>query len=82
MLQKVKYWIDNARWIALPQSLLPALVALTMAWNYSSNSILENNVLGESPFSWGLGILAVLGVALLHLGMNLFDDYFDYCHKG
>lgn len=62
---RVKFWLDNARHVALPQSLLPALLAVAMASN--------------SPFfsSW-LAFLAVLGGSLAHLGMNLCDDYFDF----
>jgi len=49
----------------LPQSLLPAVVATCLA--YSSPG-----------FSWWWAVLAVLGVAFGHLGINLWDDYFDY----
>ncbi|MDR1793201.1 MAG: prenyltransferase [Bacteroidales bacterium] len=63
-------WLRNARWVALPQSFLPALVAFSFAYKA------EN-----ADFSWGLGVLAIVGVLLLHLGMNLFDDFFDYKHK-
>ena len=59
------FWLNNARCIALPQSMLPAVVAIALA--YSS-----------ADFSWGLATLAVIGVAFGHLGINLFDDYFDY----
>jgi 1,4-dihydroxy-2-naphthoate octaprenyltransferase len=43
---------------------LPALTALFL-------SIHSEN------FVWWLAVLAVLGVAAGHLGLNLFDDYFD-----
>ena len=59
------FWLKNARCVALPQSMLPAWVAICLA--YSS-----------PDFSWILAILAVLGVAFGHLGINLWDDYFDY----
>ena len=61
----VRTWINNARVIALPQSLLPAILAVCLAIKIDGFNI------------W-LGILAVLGVIAGHLGMNLFDDYFDY----
>ena len=64
-MKKFIYWIQNARAYALPQSVLPALVAVFMASN-------------NENFSIGLSIVAVLGVILAHLSMNLFDDYFDY----
>ena len=61
----IRIWINNARPIALPQSLLPAILAICLAVKVNGFNI------------W-LGILAVLGVVAGHLGMNLFDDYFDY----
>lgn len=62
---RIKFWIKNARDIALPQSMLPALTALMFC-------------IGEPGFTWWLGILTVIGVGIAHLGMNLADDYFDY----
>ncbi|MDR3250311.1 MAG: prenyltransferase [Tannerella sp.] len=61
----IRFWFRNARPTALPQSLLPAVLALCMASR-------------ETGFSIYLGLSAVLGVVAGHLGMNLFDDYFDY----
>lgn len=68
-MNKIKFWIHNARKTALPQSLLPATLAVCMATTMESFSI------------W-LAILSIVGVALAHLGTNLFDDYFDYKKKG
>jgi 1,4-dihydroxy-2-naphthoate octaprenyltransferase len=62
------FWLRNARLQSLPQSQMPAVLALFLAIPYSG-------------FSLSLGILGVLGVALGHLGLNLFDDYFDYKNK-
>lgn len=70
-MNSIKYWVDNARWISFPQSLLPALVAVALAWHENS----------QEGFVWWLGLLAVVGVVLLHFGMNLADDYFDYKYK-
>ncbi|MDR3268033.1 MAG: prenyltransferase [Tannerella sp.] len=55
----------NARSKALPQSALPAFLALCMASQ-------------AEGFSVYLGLLAVVGVMAGHLSINLFDDYFDY----
>ena len=64
-MNKLGFWINNARHIALPQSILPALLAFAMA--------------GTHPdFSWWLGLIALFGIICAHLGMNLADDYFDY----
>jgi 1,4-dihydroxy-2-naphthoate octaprenyltransferase len=63
------FWIQNARPKALPQSILPAILAFCLA------SQAEN-------FSVFPGIIAIIGVVTGHLCMNLFDDYFDYKKKG
>ena len=61
----IRFWLKNARTIALPQSMLPAILAVCMASQ-------------REGFSFLLGLLAVLGVMAGHLSVNLFDDYFDY----
>ncbi|GAP71457.1 1,4-dihydroxy-2-naphthoate octaprenyltransferase [Candidatus Symbiothrix dinenymphae] len=61
--------MKNARSTSLPQSLLPAVLAVCMASQ-------------TAGFSLWLGLCALLGVVLAHLSMNLFDDYFDYKVKG
>ena len=61
----IRFWYRNARPTALPQSLLPAILALCMASGYEG-------------FSIYLGALAVFGAIMGHLSLNLFDDYFDY----
>lgn len=62
---KARFWFVNARPVSLPQSLMPALLGLLLA-------------IRAEHFSLILGVLAVVGGVLLHLSMNLFDDYFDY----
>ncbi len=64
----VKFWFNNARPTSLPQSVMPSAVAIFMA-------------ITVSGFSAWLGILGLLGVVMAHLGLNLFDDYFDYTKK-
>ncbi len=61
----LKKWLDNARSLALVQSVVPAVLAVTLA-------------LGQDGFRWYSALLAVLGVACAHLSLNLADDYFDY----
>lgn len=63
--EKLKFWFINARPVSLPQSLMPALLALLLAKDAEGFSLL-------------LGVLAVAGGVLAHLSMNLFDDFFDY----
>jgi 1,4-dihydroxy-2-naphthoate octaprenyltransferase len=64
MKNKISFWLDNARPTALPQSILPALTAVFLS-------------IHSEGFVWWLAVLAVIGVAFAHLGINLFDDYFD-----
>ncbi|MEG2574089.1 MAG: prenyltransferase [Bacteroides sp.] len=68
-MNKISFWLNNARKTALPQSMLPAVLAVCMAF-------------GTDEFEWTPALLSVLGVLLAHLGMNLFDDYFDFLKKG
>ncbi|MDU1904899.1 MAG: prenyltransferase [Dysgonomonas sp.] len=68
MLHTFKFWFRNARPQSLPQSVMPAILAVFLAYPYAG-------------FSVFLGILGVLGVIFGHLGLNLFDDYFDYRKK-
>lgn len=67
-MNTVRFWIQNSRSNALPQSLLPALLAVAMAFR-------------QPDFSITLAVLALVGVILGHLGLNLWDDYFDYRRK-
>ena len=59
------FWFENARWVALPQSGVPALLAICLA-------------IPSPNFSWYLAVLALLGIMFGHLGINLWDDFFDY----
>ncbi len=65
MIKTIRFWIDNARYTALPQSITPALLAIAMASN-------------GAYFSWALALVALFGVIFAHLALNLSDDYFDY----
>lgn len=67
----VFFWLRNARSIALPQSLLPALLAVVLCLNRTPDTV------HWTPFILP-ALLAVLGVAIGHLAMNLADDYYDY----
>lgn len=64
-MQMKTNWIKNARAESLPQSVMPAIVAVVLA-------------IGATDFCWWSAVLAVVGVALAHLSANLADDYFDY----
>ena len=65
MNKKLSFWLQNARPISLPQSLLPALTAVALS-------------IGAAEFNWIAAVASVIGVIMLHLGLNLLDDWFDY----
>lgn len=67
-MKKIKFWMKNSRPVSLPQSLMPAITAYFLA-------------MSQDGFCWWLGLLAILGGCLAHLGMNLADDYYDYKKK-
>ena len=67
-MNKVAFWLKNARSIALPQSVLPAALAIAVAAKHEG-------------FSLWLALLALVGIIAAHLAMNLADDYFDFQTK-
>ncbi|MDL2290184.1 prenyltransferase [Paludibacteraceae bacterium OttesenSCG-928-F17] len=67
-MNPIRKWFINSRPTALPQSLLPALLAFFLAMQ-------------SENFVWWLGLIGVVGVVFAHLGLNLFDDYFDFKKK-
>ncbi len=64
-MKLLKAWWHNARPTALIQSMMPACLAVVLA-------------IGKDGFSLPLALMAVVGVMMAHLGLNLTDDYFDY----
>lgn len=66
-MQSLRFWLQNSRYISLPQSALPCLTAIVLC-------------IGQPGFVWWLALPVLLGVCAAHLGMNLADDYFDYRH--
>lgn len=65
MSSKLSFWLDNARPISLPQSLLPALTAVALSY-------------GAAQSSWIAALASIVGVVFLHFALNLLDDWFDY----
>jgi len=65
VLNFIKFWFENARYHSLVQSFWPAAAALCIASSYSG-------------FNIKYDVIAVIGVLLAHLSVNLFDDYFDF----
>lgn len=66
-MNTLRFWLNNSRYISLPQSALPCLTAIILC-------------IGQPGFVWWLTLPVLLGVCTAHLGMNLADDYFDYKH--
>ena len=64
-MKLIRFWFKNARYVSLPQSVMPAILAVCMAVNTPGFKILP-------------ALFAVLGVLFGHLGINLLDDYFDF----
>ncbi len=62
----MKKWVVASRAPFLAASVLPALAATAAAWRV------------EGSLRADLAVLAVAGVALVHLGVNLANDYFDH----
>ena len=64
-MKQILFWFENARYIALPQSVMPTILSVCMAINAPGFSVIPT-------------IFAMLGVIFGHLGINLLDDYFDF----
>jgi len=64
MLKKLMIILECSRIYSLPMTLLSWLVIFTYSVLHSGNV-------------W-YGLLALVGISLVHLGTNVLDDYFDY----
>ena len=62
-MKRFRFWMDNARKIALPQSAIPCLTAIVLS-------------ISQDGFFWPLAIPVFLGGCAAQLGMNLEDDLF------
>lgn len=63
-MQKIMFWIKNARLHTLPMTFMSCLVVFIWALTNGGNAL--------------YGIIAFVGVLFAHMGVNLIDDYFDY----
>ncbi len=64
LFKKIAFWLNCARVYSLPITVLNWVVIFIYSINDNGNII--------------LGILALIGMSLVHLATNLIDDYFDY----
>lgn len=62
--QTLKFWINNARPYSIPMTILSWLVVFCYSAKQGGNVI--------------CGLIALVGILLVHLATNLSDDYFDY----
>ena len=63
-INNIKFWYSNARPYSAPITLLCWLLIYTYSIYSGGNAL--------------YGIIAYLGIAVVHLATNLSDDYFDY----
>lgn len=63
-LNTIWFWLKAARVHTMPMSFMSWLVVFCISFKHGGNIF--------------LGLLALIGVMLAHLGVNLTDDYFDY----
>lgn len=63
-LNTIWFWLKAARVHTMPMSFMSWLVVFCWAVKIGGNIF--------------LGVLALIGIMLAHLGVNLIDDYFDY----
>ena len=64
ILDTVRFWINNARPYSVPMTFLSWLVIFCYSAKQGGNIL--------------CGIIALIGISLVHLATNLSDDYFDY----
>lgn len=64
MFKNFFFWLENARVYSLPITILNWLVIFVYSLKHNGNTT--------------LGIIALVGICLVHLATNLTDDYFDY----
>ncbi len=66
-----KLWLAETRFPFLTATLVPVLVGATAAWWTTGG-------LEGGEWHWGYFGLTLLGIAFMHLGTNMHNDYFDY----
>ncbi|MDI6733768.1 MAG: 1,4-dihydroxy-2-naphthoate octaprenyltransferase [Planctomycetota bacterium] len=66
MMNKIKIWVKAARLPFLTATVIPITLGAVVAYDAGQG------------FHWGYFLLAMLGGILIHLGVNLSNDYFDH----
>lgn len=64
MLENIKFWLEASRVYALPMSIFSWLIIFSYSIQHNGNAL--------------YGFIALIGVCIVHLAVNLFDDFCDY----
>ena len=64
IINNIKFWLNNSRAYTIPITTLSWLVIFVYSLKHGGNFL--------------YGIIAWIGISLVHLATNLSDDYFDY----
>ncbi len=64
IIKSIKFWLNCARVYSLPITILSWLVAFIYSTKYNGCIL--------------AGLIALIGISLVHMATNLIDDYFDY----
>ena len=66
-----KLWLFATRFPFLSATLVPVMVGATAAWWFTGGQ-------DGGAWHWGYFGLTLIGVAFMHLGTNMHNDYFDF----
>lgn len=65
IIDRIKLWLFIGRWYTVPTSILPYMLAVILASKHYKIDYL-------------LAFLGLAGVVLVHISVNILDDYFDW----
>jgi len=65
-MKSIIFWLKAARAQFFTASIFPVILGASLAWRNSG------------CFSWGYFFLTLLGVVLIHAGVDLSNDYYDH----
>lgn len=81
-MSKFGFWFMNARPQALPQSVIPGIVAACMAFAANRQTMADAAAQDGGFTKYIIAAVALLGIVFAHLSVDLLDDYFDYRNAG
>lgn len=65
ILDRINLWLTISRGYSIPQSIIPYILAVVLASKHYQ-------------IDYVLSFFGVIGVALVHMSLNMLDDYFDW----